>query len=225
MIKEKELVIGNLYVKKGGEVVVYLGKTFSHKFMFYKVAQLNGYFDSVRPSEIFNKDIQLKYITPMIKEEMQTTLDKRCVVATKTFNNCMWKYPDLSFTQEELRLWLQKNELLGLSLFKDLATLQGKEEVNLYVKTKDLIPGHVYYSGDGWRAMYVYLGRDEDKNFLWYFVGNVDIMKKASYYAMLSKADKTIANKKVKDVWNYALDEYVCASVKQLGQEKFVKQF
>lgn len=108
----------------------------------------------------------------MIKEEMQTTLDKRCVVATKTFNNSMWKYPDLSFTQDELRLWLQKNELLGLSLFKDLATLQGKEEVNLYVKTKDLIPGHVYYSGD---------------------------------------------------VWNYALDEVVCASVKKLGQEKFAK--
>ena len=50
-------------------------------------------------------------------------------------------------------------------------------------------------------------------------------MKKASYYAMLSKADKTKAHKKVKDVWNYALDEYVCASVKKLGQEKFVKQF
>ena len=228
MIKEKELVIGNLYIKKDGIVVVYLGKTFSQKFLFYKVAQLNGYLDSSSLGvkfELYNKDIQLKYITPMIKEEMQTTLDKRCVVGTKTFNNYMWKYPDLSFTQEELRLWLQKNELLGLSLFKDLATLQGKEEVNLYVKTKDLIPGHVYYSGDGWRAIYVYLGRDEDKNFLWYFVGNVDIMKKASYYAMLSKADKTKANKKVKDVWNYALDEYVCASVKQLGQEKFVKQF
>ena len=82
MIKEKELVIGNLYVKKGGEVVVYLGKTFSQKFVFYKVAQLNVYSDLDRLGEtveIFNKDIQLKYITPMIKEEMQTTLDKRCV--------------------------------------------------------------------------------------------------------------------------------------------------
>ena len=110
---------------------------------------------------------------------------------------------------------VRKNLLLQYSL----------SHLMLFVKTKDLIPGHVYYTGDGWRAMYVYLGRDEDKNFLWYFVGNVDIMKKASYYAMLSKADKTKANKKVKDVWNYALDEYVCASVKNLGQEKLVKQF
>ena len=59
MIKEKDLVIGNLYIKKGGEVVVYLGKTFSQKFLFYKVAQLNGYFDSSslgEKFEIYNKD-------------------------------------------------------------------------------------------------------------------------------------------------------------------------
>ena len=40
-----------------------------------------------------------------------------------------------------------------------------------FVAAKDLVPGRIYYSGCGWRSMYMYLGRDtETKEFLWYFI-------------------------------------------------------
>lgn len=228
MIKAKDLIIGNLYITKGGVVFLYLGKSLSQKFIFYRVAHLCGYFDSDikgHTYEIYYQDIQLNYVTQMIKAELQSKLDKRCIYGTKYLNGFLWNYPDLSFTQDEVKLWLQKNELLGLSLFKDLATLQGKEEVDLYVKSKDLIPGHVYYNGNGWRNMYVYLGRDDNKKFLWYFIGNTENMRRMSMLEMSLHCDKTVSNKKVKDVWTYKddLTEDLCRDVIELGKEKFAK--
>lgn len=43
-----------------------------------------------------------------------------------------------------------------------------------YVKVKDLVPGNVYFAGSGWRNIYLYCGRNKQKQFVWYFIGNID---------------------------------------------------
>lgn len=225
-MKPNELVIGNLFITKHGAVWLYLGKSLNADYTFYEMAQLVGNFD-VDVCQIYFEELQLSNITSMIKAELQIQLDKRCVKRTKYISNLIKTYKGLSFTQEEVKLWLQKNELLGMTLLSDLADLQGKKAKDLYVKAKDLIPGHVYYTGKGYDK-YVYLGRNEKGYFMWWFVGNMQLLRRISYLEMVQ--DKylftiTQTNKKVKDVWNYKEDgeSYLCNEVVELGKEKFAK--
>ena len=42
-----------------------------------------------------------------------------------------------------------------------------------YVSARDLTVGCLYFSGQSpWRSTYCYMGRDEDKNFVWLYIGN-----------------------------------------------------
>ncbi len=43
-----------------------------------------------------------------------------------------------------------------------------------YVKAKDLVRGNVYFAGSGWRNVYLYCGRNAQRQFVWYFIGNID---------------------------------------------------
>lgn len=225
MITKKDLQIGHMFITSTGEIAVYFGQTKTAKFVFYKVASIFGFTDKEH-SVMIHKEIQIPLINTMIKQVLSKQIYEPKLYSVKNLTYVVDEYKDIEpFTKEFIKLYLQKNQLQGVDILSNLAELNETDVKSLFVKASDLVPGHVYYSGDGWRSMYVYLGRDNKKNFLWYFVGNEETMRKASYKEMLSRADRTKTNKKVKDVWNYALDEEVWGGVKELGQEKFAKSF
>ena len=60
------------------------------------------------------------------------------------------------------------------------------------------MPGELYYTGGLWRALYLYLGRDSQKRFCWYYVGNEEILMQNNISEYMDECERTKSNKKVK---------------------------
>lgn len=56
------------------------------------------------------------------------------------------------------------------------------EERPPYVKVRDLVVGEFYYVETAWRNTFVYLGRNDNKDFVWYYIEfGDDILKNPMY--------------------------------------------
>lgn len=104
-----------------------------------------------------------------------------------------------------------------------LANVVGVKPDKGYVKTADLVPGHVYYSGSGWRSLYLYLGRTTKKKaFVWHFIGNCDNMyEQGLNYILHHGIERSTSNKKVKDIANIRNDSSAFISSEIADIERF----
>lgn len=51
---------------------------------------------------------------------------------------------------------------------------------NNFCSVKDMIPNHIYYGASCWRNVWVYLGRNSKKEFVYLFIGNEEYLLKHS---------------------------------------------
>lgn len=176
-LSKKDLVEGNAYIFKDGRLGYYLGKEdFKEKFVFYIVASV--YFcrtDKYYTNTLAHYNTQVKYLVEMGKEVKKETLEMNSLIVLSTMPKIIGVFPYVKI--ENIDLWYNKQRLVN----SGLPQLVKRNEVNknsLYVKAQDLEEGNLYYTSQLWRALYIYLGRDKEKNFCWFFVGNEYILFK-----------------------------------------------
>lgn len=220
-LKEKDLKCGYLYIIKDGRLALYLGKTVDNLFCFYICCNIRFKNISSTILSFANYDIQLNALLYMCKELMNHKVFIESIFVLKGLPKIYCEFPFLNF-KDTYKTWYSKSKMV-LDNLPVLSEITGQKSDSGYVKSKDLVPGTLYYTGECWRSEYVYLGRTSDKRYVWYFIGNEDILIKTPANLLLSKAETTKNNKKVKLLFNALNDRYAYVSdgCKKLIRMKF----
>lgn len=225
-LKEKQLEEGFLYIIKDGRVMLYLGKSVDDYFIFYNCGSLNftnagDYYKYT----LSNYDVQVKYMTAMCKELFGKPLYMESVRRLKGLPKIYCKFPFLDFKDGFVK-WYAKSAFIHGDLPK-LSVVSNEEPNRGFVSTKDLVPGMLYYSGSCWRSTFVYLGRNSDKDFVWCFIGNEDILVRNTGVTLLKNRELDIfttkSNKKVRPLADALNDKdaYLDSDTKRLIDTNF----
>ena len=220
-LKDKDLVEGYVYIIKDGRIALYLGRDKMGKYCFYVCCNMRfKHLDSYLLS-FANYDIQLLSTINMCNELFKHRIYLESVVCLKTIPKIYCRFPFVDFSSS-YKVWYSKQLLLveGLPV---ISSISNTKLNNGFVGAKDLIPGQLYYTGSCWRGEWVYLGRTSDKRFIWYFIGNEDILVHSSTYQLLLSAETTKSNKKVR-LLSDALsdpDAYISNDCARLIKSKF----
>lgn len=201
-LKPKDLVEGHVYIIKDGRIAIYLGKTVNDLYCFYICC--SAYFKISRQGVSYTKnmlsfanyDIQLNSIINMCNALIKHQAYYESMTTLKGIPKIYCEFPFVNY-EGLYKNWYMKSQLASGNL-PIISSISNTKPNSGFVGAKDLVPGRLYYSGACWRAEYVYLGRTSDKRFIWYFIGNEDILIKSSAYQLLQRAETTKSNKKVK---------------------------
>lgn len=207
-LKAKDLVEGKAYIAKDGRLLIYLGVVSDGSVLFYRVCNLafkSLYVNNMDYLGIANYSIQVPSAINMCNAAMSSAPFKESFIRLKKIPDLYTEFNMVDYTNSYLT-WYTKSKMM-LPDIPLLAKAAGVAPDNLFVKTKDLIVGHAYYSGDSWRSTYIYLGRTSNNDFVWYFVGNADYLYAKDLTYFLKNSDTTKSNKKVKDMANIRSDK------------------
>lgn len=194
---KKDLKSGHFYATNDNRIVMYLGIDKHNDYVFYKVC---GYLFDNPKGFVYNEDerylshhsIQVSSIVQMIDEIMNQPVDENSLVH---YRNVPRIVSDFSYTNKEnvVEKWYTKTKKESAP---DISFTNIKK-TSEYVNAKDLMPGKLYYTGQLWRSLYCYLGRDSNNNFCWSFIGNEYCLKNKETEHLVSGFEKTKTNKKV----------------------------
>ena len=201
-LKNNDLKQGCFYIAKDGRVLLYLGKSKEELYVFYtccsviisveKDTSSLGYSDVLT---LANYDIIVPYVINVCKDTLNRHLYKDSLLELKNTPKLYCSFPFVSFINE-YKNWYDTSNIFYNNTLPILCL--GNKSTNIFVSAKDLIPGHLYYSGGCWRSTYVYLGRTSDKQFVWSFIGNEHTLMAESLLEILQNAYCTNSNKKVR---------------------------
>ena len=214
-LKPKDLVEGHVYIIKDGRIVIYLGKTASNLYCFYICC--HAYFKSSnRMLSFANYEIQLNGIINVCNASVNHQMYCESLQTLKGLPKIYCEFPFVNY-ESSYKNWYMKSQL-SLGNLPVISSGSNVKPSSGFVSTKDLIPGTLYYSGECWRSTFAYLGRTSDKRFIWYFIGNEDILLRSSAYQLIQKADTTKSNKRVKPLAEALKDHnaYVSGACKKL---------
>lgn len=215
-LKKDELVVGKLYIIKDGRLSIYLGKDTWDRFIFYHIGSV--LFTNINWSNftLAHHDTQVNYLIKLSKEVLSSELEIEQLQALKGIPKIHSTFPYFSFC-EKVNMWTNNNKhvLDGKIVLK---TETAKKYNGIYVRTKDLIPGELYYTGGLWRSLYLYLGRSSSGGYCWRFVSNVDYLVSNDFAYYRHGMEITKQNKKVKRIADAVNDPnvYICSEHQKL---------
>lgn len=175
-LKKNQLESGSAYVWKDGHVRLYLGESKkSGEMVFYTVCCMA--FDRVSDG----------HIQPLWGDRQQSALLAMCSSilslpynssALETYNTMPSIYGSIGvvYSTYNIDRWLEVNGRGGSLNF----SRQGKNPVREaeYVTSKELKPGRLYYGGaDGHRNTWMYVGKNIQGEYLWFFISNEEAFK------------------------------------------------
>lgn len=203
-LSKNDLEVGRVYLYKDGRVVVYLGKDSYDKYVFYVLA--SALYCEERKWNTYTLahfELQVEYLCDLAEELMKKDCDPKSIISLKGMPQLHCEFPYVAYDAEIANWWLDCKAKHGKSI-PSITSLEGQEKSeSLYVGAKELVPGEFYYTGDSWRSIYLYLGRDSEKNFCWSFVGNADLFISDGLMAVRkSGIEYTKSNKKCKSLMN-----------------------
>lgn len=197
-LKDKDLVPGIVYVYKSGIVALYLGKDAYNNYLFYFMTSTLVY-EGYGEFGINNFEVQSQIINYAVQVNMQNPCDPSLMSKTSGVPTVYAPYP-LCDLRQNYKSWYIKS-MLAYPNLPQLQEYTGQKGAQ-FVSAKDLVPGKIYYGGDGWRNSYVYLGRTSHGEFVYSFIGNEkDLIRyKSDVDYWLRDADCLKTNKKVKSL-------------------------
>lgn len=214
-LKKKDLIQGHIYVIKDGRLALYLGNDPLGYYVFYcpvtaTIANcLEGRYHTHQQT-LVQYELQAEFVIAYFKKVMHSVLDKEVIVHLKTLPCIRVEFNLVNF-EDCYREWYEDSEAVIEGLPKIDWDLENQDSVSLgFVGAKDLIPGELYYTGGCWRATYLYLGRDSDGMFCWYFVGNEDILMKNDLQEYRRKMERSKTNKRCKRLSAALTDPGAC---------------
>lgn len=197
-LKKGNLIIGHVYLYKDGRLVVYLGKNNFDKFVFYTLANVLYTRVTYGVYTLAHYENQVQYLIGLSETLMKHKCDPDCIVELKGMPQLYCEFPFISY-DKELNMWWTKNVVYYKGNLPTLVELGNENKSrSLFVSAKDLVPGELYYTGSLWRSLYLYLGRDSQKNFCWYFVGSTYELLRNDLNAFRIHMDRTKSNKHCK---------------------------
>lgn len=215
-LKAKDLKEGHVYIIKDGRIALYLGKSSDDMFCFYVYCCMQFKTIDYGTLSFANYELQLNSIITLCNALMQHVIYPESMLVLKGMPKIYCEFPFVDYSSV-YKTWYSKSVLLlgNLPVLSQFANVKASRG---FVGAKDLIPGELYYTGECWRSEYVYLGRTSDKRFIWYFIGNEDILVRSTAYQLLSRAETTRSNKKVKPLAEALNDSraYVSGDCKKL---------
>lgn len=226
-LKSTEIKIGRTYLMKDGRVVLYLGKDRNEYFNFYLFGQALLIGQALLKEKMVgvtfaNYKPQIAGLICIVQNSLSAPVDLTCIFVLKSFPMIHGEIPFLNL-ENQYNNWFAKSKALNPGSIPNLTINDTDAPKTSYVPAGELIPGNLYYSGQCWRSTYVYLGRNSRKEFLWYFIGNEEILKRSSAHQLLYSAEKTKQNKKVRPL-HMALDDpkaYLYKEAKELIASNF----
>lgn len=224
--KKKDLRSGMIYILKNGEVRLYLGiEKSSSKFVFYQLGSTylvdDGY--GVGWHMLYGK-LQANLLLNMCQQIMRGGFTREGLVSFVGVPElrCAWYQ---AYTPEQLEKLCRRNALMDNSvrgILQSIIFTSDTVKVSVpavFVSTKDLVPGCVYYSGQTpWRATFVYIGRLADSGkFVWVYIGNGEAWdtNPCDYVGWSNTAlTVTNANKKVRPLTSFPREQ--CDSISSI---------
>ena len=215
-IKRKDLKQGMIYILKNGDVRLYIGENAATgKFLFYLIGS-TAVVDDWKKLYMLHGELQAKYLLEYCKAVLAQGFKTEAFMEYAGIPElrCAWY---AAYTPEKLQEICGRYTMLSAELnFLQQIKFSGAPSEKIkseWVSAKELVPGEVYFSGQSpWRATYVYIGRLENKSFVWCFVGNSTAWdKNPCEYLGWSHDSLTVttANKKVRrlataqfETWN-----------------------
>lgn len=126
---------------------------------------------------LVNYDLQLEYIVQYLTAVMRETADRNGLQEFKGLPCIRIEFTPINF-EDECKEWYERSSSHVMLPEIDWSNVSQDYRSLGYVGAKDLIPGEVYYTGGCYRATYLYLGRDSDGMFCWYFVRNARMLRR-----------------------------------------------
>lgn len=194
---------GHVYLAKDGRVMLYLGISSQGIHVFYVMAScyIQYFYDDEWNAHIriMNQEWQIKAVSQTIEESMTHKGDRDCVMSRKGIPNIFGEFPCKAY-EDVYRAWYQDSfgDAVGSAKVPDI---NAKTVSSAYVSVKDLRPGDIYYTGNGWSTIFVYMGRSSGNKFIWYNIRSIDVYLKADVHDMLWGSRYTDNNKRVKPLY------------------------
>ena len=195
-LKSNKLKEGHCYLYKDGRLAIYLGKDKFDSYIFYTLGccLYERYGTGYGQLTIAYYEHQINSLISLANNIMNSKINVKHISNLKGIPKLYTEFPFINFENTYFN-WYSKNKVLvGDNL--PILVVKTTEISSGFVKTKDLVPGQLYYTGSCWRACYVYLGRDSANNFCWYFIGNFDVLFARGVDLRFNNIDRTGSNKR-----------------------------
>lgn len=175
----KDLVCGRVYFTGENKVLMYLGVAKSGKHLFYQFAsavmstrvecrtpdgEAPSYRDQYTIITFANYDAQVTGIRLIMELSMKSRADRACVIGVKKNPGVIGEFPCCHYEDKYLAWY--KESFSNDQMAPIIIEAGMKTD---YVQVKDLVPGHLYYTGAG--SAYCFLGRSSEGYFVWHPVG------------------------------------------------------
>lgn len=206
-LKAREMTEGKVYIAKDGRLLLYLGLLTDSSVLFYRICNIA--FKSIDVSGVHclslaNYPIQTPNVINMCKATLESAPSPESFQRLKHIPDLYSEFSLVDYTQVYMT-WYNKARTLIPSI-PELAKASGKLPNSNFVKSKDLVVGHIYYSGSSWRSTYIYMGRSSEGEYVWHFIGNADYIYSEGMNYILKNLETTKSNKKIKDIANIKSD-------------------
>lgn len=191
---------GHIYLAKNGLIVLYLGISSMGSYIFYALSScyIQTFHDESWKSHmrIMNHEWQIQGISQTIETTMAHKGDHLCIMIQKKIPNIIGEFPCKDY-EDIYRTWYQDSfgDKIGSI---DIPDIGAKTVGEAYVSAKDLEPGRLYYTGNGWGSIFVFLGRSTANKFIWYNIRCAEHYYEKSVSDILERSFYTSSNKKVK---------------------------
>jgi hypothetical protein len=165
--------------------------------------------------------VQFKSLVDTINALMSRALYAESLQSYKTLPKIISEVSFLN-AKSGFITWYTKSRMMYPNL-PELAVSSTKTPKSGFVGARELVPGNLYYAGSCWRNTWVYLGRTQSKEFVWYYIGNTHILYRSSVNQLISEAEITKQNKRVKPLAMVLEDKdaYVSKECKELIQRNY----
>lgn len=200
-LSKKDIIPGKLYIAHNNLIMLYIGTTLdsleSHH-LFYKLVPLMTQevhnTTTGRSLQVINSDIQIPGLCKLITFYLSNKGNRDLLVEYTNIPNLIGEFTYLDFSAQ-YKDWYTKsfNGVEGTPVIDESNIIKTN-----YVGSRELIPGCLYYGSGCWRNTFVYLGRNSNKEYMWYFVTNGVSLIDMNVTNMISKSFTTKNNKKVK---------------------------
>lgn len=192
------LKVGHVYLIRDGKIVVYLGKSKYDKYVFYTVARYLRELIGNTKASFAHYKFQVPMLIQLIKNVMSDIIsNSEFILVVGSLPQIYCEFPFVNFEDTYLA-WYSKNQMVTCF---DLPELMPKniEFKSIYVGSKELEIGSLYYSGCCYGSIYLYCGRNKYNEFCWCPIDNLDFFLTNPYgYIKDMGIVNTKANKRVR---------------------------
>lgn len=231
-LKAKDLKEGHVYLIKDGRVMLYLGQENNARYVFYVCGSL--VYECTKKYSVYtvsNYDLQTEYMKNLCNSLMEHDVYAESITVLKGVPTIYSEFTLVEY-EKTWKEWYLKSFKKFKNSLPELSFINNAQSDAGFVKANDLIPGHIYYGGNAWRSTWVYLGRSTKGQFVWYFIGNENmlingglelIIKDSHSYYRSDCFAVTKNNKKVKPLPNIFSDPtvYIWKDIAKLAEQNF----